>query len=243
MSTLAWLPAHPNQADDREDEVVRTFFRSIPRSLEFVIVVLVGLGLPFFMGLLHALNPPDGPPRAVSDSVALVNALIQAAQLSLVVALLHQRDWAIRKLAPRPDVRGSVVALGILASDRVLFLLLFVILGALGHGAHVDAAATRPLGWSPATVISLAVDALLEETIFTGYVLNYLESSGPALAIAVSTLLRLSLHLYQGWVALPSILSFGLVSALYYSRERQLWPPLLAHFVHNVLVVLQRSGW
>jgi membrane protease YdiL (CAAX protease family) len=51
-------------------------------------------------------------------------------------------------------------------------------------------------------------------------------------------LLRLSIHLYQGWVALPSVLSFGLVAGLYYSRERQLWPPFLAHVLHDVIAVL-----
>ena len=49
--------------------------------------------------------------------------------------------------------------------------------------------------------------------------------------IALSAVIRLSYHVYQGPIILVSILPMGILFAWLYWRTKRLWPLILAHAV------------
>ncbi len=51
------------------------------------------------------------------------------------------------------------------------------------------------------------------------------------MAIAVSLLVRLGFHTYQGPVGLLAIGLLGLLFSIFYLRTQRLWPVLIAHGV------------
>lgn len=78
---------------------------------------------------------------------------------------------------------------------------------------------------------------LLEETIFRGFIYAGLRQRfGPAFAILLSALVFGGAHVT---LALGGMLAIGLVGVLLaylYERTRVLWPSIVAHALHNVLV-------
>lgn len=52
---------------------------------------------------------------------------------------------------------------------------------------------------------------------------------------------RLSVHLYQGPLGVASILPMGLLFAVYYWEMRQLWRPILAHFLFGPFGLLHHT--
>src|SRR5690606_28845385 len=79
-------------------------------------------------------------------------------------------------------------------------------------------------------------NALVAEVIVVGYLLLRLERLGwnPAVAIAVSALLRGTYHLYQGFGGFVGNLVMGVVFALVFRRFRRVGPLVVAHFVIDV---------
>lgn len=82
----------------------------------------------------------------------------------------------------------------------------------------------------------IALNALFEELVVTGFVIQSLAGKGAGVAITASTLLRFAYHLYQGPLAALSILPVGLLFATMYWRWRNLWPLMVAHTIASLVV-------
>jgi len=61
--------------------------------------------------------------------------------------------------------------------------------------------------------------------------------AGPGVAVAISLLVRLSFHTYQGAVGLLAIGLLGLVLSIFYLRTQRLWPVLIAHGVLDFIAL------
>ncbi len=74
------------------------------------------------------------------------------------------------------------------------------------------------------------INPAFEEIIVCGYVMEALRKRfGDTAAINVSVVIRASYHLYQGTMALPFHLAYGLLQAYLYVRFRNLWPLIVSH--------------
>jgi membrane protease YdiL (CAAX protease family) len=152
----------------------------------------------------------------------------------LVAHLLLREGTSIRVLGldrtrPWADLgKGALVAAGIGGSG----LLLYLGARAAGFNLTVVPSSLPDVWWRiPVLLLSAAQNAIVEEVIVLGYMLRRLEQLGwswPA-AMAASSLLRGSYHLYQGVGGFVGNLAMGLIFCFLYRRWRRVAPFAVAH--------------
>ncbi len=134
------------------------------------------------------------------------------------------------------------------ASDLARGLALFAVVGVAGVGLYlggVELGVNRfvipapPLGhwWTvPVLVLSALEAALVEEVIVLGYLMTRLRqlSWSPLAAVAGSSALRASYHLYQGWGGFLGNLAMGVLFSVLFLRWRRTWPFVVAHMLLDV---------
>jgi membrane protease YdiL (CAAX protease family) len=118
------------------------------------------------------------------------------------------------------------------ASDLARGLALFAVVGAAGVGLYLGAV---ELGVNRFVIPALEA-ALVEEVIVLGYLVTRLRqlSWSPVAAIAGSSALRASYHLYQGWGGFLGNLAMGVLFSVLFLRWRRTWPFVVAHFLLDV---------
>ncbi|MBK9284379.1 MAG: CPBP family intramembrane metalloprotease [Sphingobacteriaceae bacterium] len=78
------------------------------------------------------------------------------------------------------------------------------------------------------------VNSFFEELLLIGYLFKRFEKLHPALIILISSIIRASFHTYLGWQNLPSVFILALIFGLYYTRQKKLWPIIIAHAIGNI---------
>ena len=181
--------------------------------------------------------------KIVFTNAAVVRTVLYEICIGLVLAwFLALRGW--RRTDFRINVTAITSAIGLLLWLGVwfLFILAFSLLsGPLGLGHALQGISILGRLSIPMVLLVCLVNPLFEELLTLGYVVKAMESHGALFAIGVSTLLRLSVHLYQGPLGVASILPMGVVFAAYYWKTRQLWPPIVAHFLFDLLALLHHT--
>jgi membrane protease YdiL (CAAX protease family) len=108
----------------------------------------------------------------------------------------------------------------------------------LGVSAQIVPAALPKIWWAiPVLVLSAAQNAVLEELVVVGYLLNRLRELGwPGWrALIASAVLRGSYHLYQGFGGFVGNAIMGLVFGYFYQRTRRVLPLIVAHTILDVV--------
>lgn len=143
---------------------------------------------------------------------------------------------ALRKLGldfVRPG-KDLLQGLGLAALIGIPSLGLYAAGRALGITTAIIPSALDSYWWTvPVLVLSAVRHGIVEEVIVVGYLLDRLGKFGwstPA-AIVVSSLLRGSYHLYQGFGPFIGNAVMGAVFALVYTRTRRVMPLVIAHAV------------
>jgi membrane protease YdiL (CAAX protease family) len=131
----------------------------------------------------------------------------------------------------RQDVGRGAVLFGVVGAAGI-----GVYLGAVAIGVNRFVVPAPPLGhwWTvPMLLLNAASAALLEEVIVAGYLITRLRQLGwsAVAAIAGSSLLRGTYHLYQGWGGFAGNLAMGLLFGWVFVRTRRVWPLVVAHFL------------
>lgn len=147
---------------------------------------------------------------------------------------------AVRRIGldgSRPG-RDLAVGVGLAALIGLPGLALYAAGRAVGITVEVQAAALAAAWWTvPVLVLSALQNALLEEVIVVGYLMERLRElrwRTPAILVT-SALLRGSYHLYQGIGPFVGNVVMGLVFAEYYRRRRRTMPLVVAHTVLDVV--------
>ncbi|MFD9125602.1 CPBP family intramembrane glutamic endopeptidase [Kitasatospora sp. NPDC059571] len=124
--------------------------------------------------------------------------------------------------------RGTLVAAGIGGTGLALYLAA----QAAGYNLTVAPSGLPDVWWRiPVLIASAWQNAILEEVVVVGYLLRRLGQLGwswPA-AVAASSLLRGSYHLYQGVGGLVGNMVMGLIFCLLYRRWGRVMPLVVAH--------------
>ncbi|HOI55600.1 MAG TPA: CPBP family intramembrane metalloprotease, partial [Phycisphaerae bacterium] len=98
-------------------------------------------------------------------------------------------------------------------------------------------------GWAMVMLIYCVQPAIAEELAFRGFILEDLSTLlGLRSAVVVSSLLFMVLHLAP--VNFPHLLVVGLVLGILRVRTASLYPCVVMHFTHNLLVIIgEMGGW
>ena len=200
------------------------------------------LGLPTVVFTASAYVAwPDAPrSETFSDQRLLLTLGAELALVALLVPWLLRRGWRPREVGGSPEpsdvLRGVGVWLGVMA----VYFLSFLLFQAMFPDDAKALLTTRPAGTLSASVVVLAsiVNPIFEEFLWVGYALPTLGVRlGPRWAMAVSVLLRIIVHFYQGIFNALSIGPIGVLFAAYYVRRRRVWPLVVAHLIMDALAL------
>ncbi len=135
---------------------------------------------------------------------------------------------------PWPDLgRGTAIA-AVIGSTGIVF---YLAARGLGFNLTVVPEALPDVWWKyPVLVLSALQNAILEEVIVVGYLLRRLDQLGwtPMAALAGSSVLRGSYHLYQGVGGFLGNLAMGVVFVLLYRRWGRVGPLVVAHSLLDI---------
>ncbi|MER6143699.1 CPBP family intramembrane glutamic endopeptidase [Streptomyces sparsogenes] len=187
------------------------------------------------------LNASQAPGRPWLDLAwqlfGIATALVPVA---LVAHLLLREGAGLRAIGfdrrrPVFDLsRGAAVAAGIGGTGLLLYL------GARAAGANLTVVpeALPDVWWKiPVLIASAVQNAVLEEVIVVGYLLRRLGQLGwtPMAALAASSVLRGSYHLYQGIGGFFGNMAMGVVFVLLYRRWGRVGPLAAAHALIDIV--------
>jgi membrane protease YdiL (CAAX protease family) len=188
------------------------------------------------------LNPSQAPGRPWLDlTYQLTGILFSLVPALLAVHLLHREPGGARQLLGlnlrRPAFDG-LSGVGLFLLIGVPGLGLYLAARALNINATVVPAALPSVWWAvPVLVLSAAQNAVLEEVVVVGYLVNRLRELGWRTwwAIGASAVLRGSYHLYQGFGAFVGNAIMGVVFGLFYRYTKRLLPLVIAHTLLDVV--------
>ncbi|MEV3988169.1 CPBP family intramembrane glutamic endopeptidase [Streptomyces sp. NPDC049837] len=201
------------------------------------------------------LNSSYAPGRPWLDLAwqlfGIATALVPVA---LVAHLLIREGAGLRAIGfdrrrPWPDLgRGVLVAAGIGSAGLAFYL----VARAAGANLTVVPEALPEVWWKyPVLILSAVQNSVVEEVIVVGYLLRRLDQLGwsPLAALATSSVLRGSYHLYQGIGGFIGNMVMGVVFVLLYRRWGRVGPLVAAHALLDIVafvgyaLLAGRVGW
>jgi membrane protease YdiL (CAAX protease family) len=149
---------------------------------------------------------------------------------------LYMRGFDISSLYPSPTIVGSFAGLGLFFLAWIVGL---VVVTPFVSGQKPQVVEFSFTGISLLSTIMFAmVNGTFEEIFLLGVLVRGLRGLGLSLAIGIPLLVRILYHLYQGPAGVIWILAFGLTFSFSYVRSQQLWPPVLAHILWDIVPVI-----
>lgn len=176
------------------------------------------------------------PDADFSEDSNWAMVVIELVLASLALLYLRSRTFDLRPLYPHPTVRGT-------AAGLTVFVVCWLS-GIVATSLFASAGATDAIGFSfddlsLTSRIALAmVNGAFEEVFLLGVLVRGLRGFGLSVAVGLPLLVRVLYHLYQGPLGVVWVLSFGVVLTLAYVWRRDLWPPVLAHILWDIIPTL-----
>lgn len=187
------------------------------------------------------LNPTRSPRPYLDLTYQLVGIGFALVPVVLALYLLAPTGRAALRRIGLDGTRAGrdlAVGVGLAAVIGIPGIGVYLAGRALGVNVQINPAGLDAYWWTiPVLVLSALQNALLEEIVAVGYLverLTRLRWSVPVILV-VSSLLRGSYHLYQGPGMAAGNVVMGLVFTTYYLRRRRVVPLVVAHTTLNVV--------
>ncbi|WP_370882598.1 CPBP family intramembrane glutamic endopeptidase [Kineosporia succinea] len=169
--------------------------------------------------------------------LGIVNTLVPVALVIWLLAGDTPRWRARLGLNTGSAWRDLAHGAGLAALIGLPGLVLYVIGNRLNITTTVVASGLDEYWWTvPVLILQAVKNAVLEEVIVVGYLMNRLRRLGwgwPGV-MAASALLRGSYHLYQGFGAFVGNAIMGVVFAEWYRRGGRVWALIVAHTILDI---------
>ena len=176
------------------------------------------------------------PEAKFSDAVNWWIVCVEVVLASAALLYLRARNFDIQSLYPKPTLLGT--GLG------VLIFIACWLAGAVTTSMFPTADRAAVVGFSfegvslSSTVALALVNGTYEEVFLLGVLVRGLRGYGLSVAIGLPLLIRVLYHLYQGPLGVVWIATFGLVLTLAYVVRQDLWPPVFAHILWDIVPTL-----
>ena len=205
---------------------------------EAAIVSAICFGLFIFWSIEAVLA--GFPEARFTDSSNVWLILLEVTLGAAALFYLYVRGFDIRSLYPRPGIHGTLLGLGVFFAAWIVGAIATAPFASPGHSSMVEFSFAEVSLAS--TVAAAIVNGAFEEIFLLGVLVRGLRRYGLSVAIGVSLLVRVLYHLYQGPLGAVWILAFGLTLTFFYVRSMQLWPPVLAHILWDIVPVFGFGG-
>lgn len=203
----------------------------------------------FLPGILLGQVAPDPAAfeRLSWHAAVLVTGLPQIGLLIFILRLYPEHDPEPFGLRP-PRLADFPAALAVLAAVIALLTGAALVLTLIPGAAY---AAATDFRWTfarpaliPLVVLTSVITGYREELFFRSYLLTRLEqiNASRLSAVAVSTLLFASGHLYQGWSGFAVAALLGVLFAVVFLRARNLHAIALGHALYNAVALIGGSA-
>jgi len=224
-------------------EIWIVFGLSLGNSAVHAVISLVGkltAGKPL-AGQQAILNAPQSVRPYLDLSYQVVGIVFTLMPVLLALWLLSEYGRSgMRRIGftlARP-LRDLAVGAALAALIGLPGLAFYLVGRRLGITADVVPAMLNPYWWTvPVLVLQALKNAVLEEVIVVGYLVERLRTLGrrPWLITGTSAVLRGSYHLYQGFGPFVGNAVMGVVFAEYYRRRGRVMPLVVAHTILDVV--------
>ncbi|MCK2219244.1 CPBP family intramembrane metalloprotease [Actinomadura sp. ATCC 31491] len=218
---------------------------------EIFVVMSVSLGASGLIALIRLIGALTAPKELKSQHAVLVGSMapgrpwldlsLQLSQIAVAVApvglvayLLARSGESLRTIGadlrePRRDLLRGVLLAALIGGSGLAF---YLAVWASGVNLTVVPGALPEVWWQvPVLLLAAAQNGVLEEVLVAGYLLHRLGQAGwsPWRAVVVSSLLRGSYHLYQGFGGFAGNVVMGVVFGRAYQRWGRTAPLVVAH--------------
>jgi len=214
---------------------MRTGRRTTTTPGEAAVIVGICFGLSIVVSINAVASGFPSSPFSDSSLISMIGLELVFAFVALVV--LYLRGFAIGTLVPAPTLKGCAQGLGLFVAAWIVGAILMLPFASEAEQPYVhmveDARVTVPV-----VVIMAMVNGAFEEVFLLGFLMRGLRGFGLSIALGTMLLVRVLYHLYQGPLGAVYILGFGLVFGLYFARTNQLWPPVFAHVLWDIVPFL-----
>jgi uncharacterized protein len=212
------------------------YLHRLSPAQEFVVVMGIAFGwfsLSSLLGFTEFFSnaiPTD--PLATEPEDLYRIMVYEAVALLLIAILLRVRHWQLWQFNLQITWRTTLAGLGLAGADLLLYFLALTLVFEPFFPASTALypdEVSASLDVTTTAVFSL-LNGFYEEVLVVGYVYLALAArQGFGFALFVSLTIRLLYHLYQGPIALVSVIPMGGLFFYIYARYRRLWPLVLAH--------------
>ena len=225
-------------------------------KVELVIVFAVTLGLSGLSSLLTLLDSLLAPvpikdqtiainiPLARADLIDLFKQLLGVVRLlawgALGAYLLYRAGMKLAAIGldrTKPG-RDAAAGAGLAALIGIPGLAFYLAAHAAGFNLAVAPSTLDDTWWRPIALVLLAFgNAWAEEVLVVGYLITRLRQLGLSenASLLVSSLVRGSYHLYQGFGGFIGNVVMGLVFGRVWQRSSRMWPLVIAHTLLDVV--------
>jgi membrane protease YdiL (CAAX protease family) len=214
---------------------MRTGRRTVTTPGEAAVIMGICFGLSIVISIHAVLADFPSSPFSDNGLMWLAGTDVLLAFAALVVLFL--RGYAIGTLLPVPTLKGCLQGVGLFVAAWIAGLVLTLPFANQPEQPYVhmieDARVTVPV-----IVVMAMVNGAFEEVFLLGFLLRGLRGFGLSIALGAMLLVRVLYHLYQGPVGAVWVLAIGLVFGLYFMRTNQLWPPVFAHILWDIVPFL-----
>ncbi|MCX7360214.1 MAG: CPBP family intramembrane metalloprotease [Alphaproteobacteria bacterium] len=217
--------------------------KSLPTWLEMTIVIVIAFGAFIYSSTFYALDPNDAAAATGDDFIWLM--ITEGAQGAFLIGFLWARGWTPQHLGlAAPDWRdlrhGAALLIAVIALSWIAYYVAVAVRPELQvRNIDIDDGNGAPLAIA---LTFSAINASYEELFVCAYIVAVWRGADIWTAIALSSVLRLSYHLYQGPLAIVMIFPLGVVFAWYFASQRRLLPLVLAHAALDLLAFFQESA-
>lgn len=219
-------------------EVLLVLGVSLGYSAIYAIVDLVGKlnANKALSSQTSTLNPSRASGHAWLDLAFQLVGIFFGAVPAFLALHLMKRDGKQDPMGFRPRRVGFDLGsgVGLAAAIGIPGLALYLASRAIGINTTVIPEALPLVWWTvPVLLLSAAQNALLEEVVVVGYVMNRLREMSwrVPMAVAASAVLRGSYHLYQGFGGFIGNAIMGIAFALFFVRFKRVGPLIIAHAI------------
>jgi uncharacterized protein len=176
------------------------------------------------------------PEARFSDTGNWEMICIEVVLATVALLYLKTRNFDIRSLYPHPTFRGTGLGLLLFAACWLAGALTTSLLPSSDRPAVIDFTFT---GVSLVSTIAFAlVNGTFEEIFLLGVLVRGLRGFGLSVAIGLPLLVRVLYHLYQGPLGVIWVATFGLVLTVAYIARQDLWPPVFAQILGDIVPTL-----
>jgi|SRR5579863_6125561 membrane protease YdiL (CAAX protease family) len=231
MSTSAFTPAPAVTARDTP------FAGRIARWQHLALVLWVSVSMPILGSLYYSLGGTAGT-APIYQGYRLWGSLIpEASGLLVLWYVMRNQGKTWRNIGWNPSFADIRRALGLFLASTAATWVAYIPAQYV-YRAYSGAFLTQKslnstiaFGISVSSIAFMCVNPFFEELIVRAYTISELIDLGVnrAVATAISVIVQLSYHLYQGAANVVVLAVMFTIFSLYYSRTRRIVPVVLVH--------------